>query len=44
MPSVYAGLGDAGRKLYLYKADRKTKVRQVLWGDWLTVEGEEPDC
>lgn len=43
MANVYAGLGAAGRKLYLYKADRKTKVRQVLWGDWLTVEGEEPD-
>ncbi|MGY4396465.1 beta-lactamase superfamily II metal-dependent hydrolase [Sphingomonas sp. UYAg733] len=43
MSNVYAGLGDAGRKLYLYKADRKTKVRQILWGDWLTVEGEEPD-
>lgn len=43
MSNVYAGLGDAGRKLYLYESDRKTKVRQILWGDWLTVEGEEPD-
>ena len=30
-------------KTYLYKKDRKKKVRQVLWGDWLTVDGEEPD-
>lgn len=43
MANVYAGLGAAGRKLYLYQADRKTKVRQILWGDWLTVAGEEPD-
>lgn len=43
MSNVYAGLGDAGRKLYLFNADRKTKVRQVLWGDWLTVDGEEDD-
>jgi beta-lactamase superfamily II metal-dependent hydrolase len=43
MQNVYAGLGDAGRKLYLYEADRKTKVRQILWGDWLSVEGRESD-
>lgn len=43
MANVYAGLGDKGRKLYLYEADRNKKVRQVLWGDWLTVDGEEPD-
>lgn len=30
-------------KTYLYKQNRKTKVRQVLWGDWLHVDGEEPD-
>jgi len=30
-------------KTYLYKDNRKTKVRQVLWGDWLNVDGEEPD-
>ena len=30
-------------KTYLYKENRTTKVRQVLWGDWLTVDGEEPD-
>jgi beta-lactamase superfamily II metal-dependent hydrolase len=28
---------------FLFKENRKTKVRQVLWGDWLTVDGEEPD-
>ncbi len=43
MTNVFAGLGDNARKIYLYQADRKTKVRQVLWGDWLTVDGEEPD-
>lgn len=33
----------ARRKTHLFKADRKTKVREVLWGDWLAVDGEEPD-
>ena len=31
------------QKTYLYKADRKKKVRQVLWGDWLNIDGEEAD-
>ena len=30
-------------KTYLFKANRTTKVRQVLWGDWLNVDGEEAD-
>ncbi len=30
-------------KTYLFKANRTTKVRQVLWGDWLSVDGEEAD-
>jgi len=30
-------------KTWLYKADRRTKVRQVLWGDWLNVVLEEGD-
>lgn len=32
-----------GKKIFLYEADRKTKVRQLLWGDFLNVEAEEPD-
>ncbi|MFP1133071.1 ComEC/Rec2 family competence protein [Asticcacaulis sp. W401b] len=43
MANVFAGLGEKGRKLYLYEADRETEFRQVLWGDWLSVDGEEPD-
>lgn len=43
MAQKFVGLGEAGEKLYLYEADRTTKVRQVLWGDFLNVEGEEPD-
>ena len=48
MPHCFAGLvdgkpGKKSKKTYLYKANRKTKVRQVLWGDWLTVVGEEAD-
>jgi beta-lactamase superfamily II metal-dependent hydrolase len=38
----YVGLPEVGtgrEKRFLYEADRKTKVRQVLWGDFLDVEG-----
>jgi beta-lactamase superfamily II metal-dependent hydrolase len=40
MAARFVGLG---RKIFLFEADRKTKVRQVLWGDFLNVEGEEAD-
>ncbi len=47
MAHCFVGLpkDDKGKtvKTYLYKANRTTKFRQVLWGDWLSVEGEEPD-
>jgi hypothetical protein len=47
MTHCFVGLpkDDRGRtvKTYLFKANRTTKVRQVLWGDWLNVDGEEPD-
>lgn len=38
-------LDRSGRrvKTYLYAEDRKKKVVEVLWGDWLTIAGEEPD-
>lgn len=29
-------------KTYLYRANGR-KAREVLWGDWLNVDGEEPD-
>lgn len=35
--------GGKPARTYLFRADRKTRVRQVLWGDWLTIDGEEPD-
>lgn len=40
MTTRFVGLG---RDIFLYEADRKKKVRQVLWGDFLDVESEEPD-
>lgn len=40
MATRFVGLG---RNIFLYEADRKKKVRQVLWGDFLDVESEEPD-
>jgi beta-lactamase superfamily II metal-dependent hydrolase len=43
MSHVYVGLGEAGKRYFLYAANRTKKVRQVLWGDWLTVDGVEPD-
>lgn len=30
-------------KTYLFEADRKTRVVEVLWGDWLSVDGVEAD-
>ena len=33
-----------GKKIYLFEKDRATKFRQVLWGDFLSVESEEPAC
>lgn len=30
-------------KTYLFEADRKTRVVEVLWGDWLWVDGVEAD-
>ena len=30
-------------KTYLFNADRSTKVRQVLWGDWLTINDDPGD-
>ena len=41
MAHRFVGIGDPGQKYYLFKADKKTKLRQVLWGDFLTIDGEE---
>ena len=42
MANTFVGLGENGEKIYLYKYIQNTntfkKVRQVLWGDWLTIE------
>ena len=37
----YVNLGPDGEKRYLYEKDKKTKFRQVLWGDYLRIDGEE---
>lgn len=39
----FVDLGDNGDPRYLLEEDRHTRYRQVLWGDYLTIEGEEPD-
>lgn len=47
MAHCFVGLPPTNRgksaNTYLYKQNRTTKVRQVLWGDWLHMDGEEPD-
>jgi len=35
----YVGLGEKGRPIFLFEPDGKTRFRQVLWGDFLTVDG-----
>ncbi len=47
MAHCFVGLpeNDKGKRIktYLYRENRTTKVKQVLWGDWLNVDGEEAD-
>ena len=43
MSHVFVNLGDPGERRFLFEADRSSKAREVLWGDWLKVDGEEPD-
>jgi beta-lactamase superfamily II metal-dependent hydrolase len=43
MSHRFVGLGKNGKSLYLLEENRTKKFRQVLWGDFLSVEGEEPD-
>jgi len=39
MPSTrYVALPKKKERIYLYEADRSTKVQEVLWGDYLQVE------
>jgi beta-lactamase superfamily II metal-dependent hydrolase len=42
MAHSFVAFRDDGGKTYLYKADKKKKFRQVLWGDFLKIDGEEP--
>jgi len=42
MSHKYAALGEKGEKVYLYKfspnSGKFQKARQVLWGDWLSID------
>lgn len=40
MAHRFVGLRNDGKKTWLFEADRKQKVREVLWGDYLTVKQE----
>lgn len=47
MPNRFVGLPKTADgkaiKTYLYKPNRTSKVREVLWGDWLNIAGETGD-
>jgi beta-lactamase superfamily II metal-dependent hydrolase len=43
MDHRFVGLGPDGAAAYLYRADRKTKARQVLWGDYLRIDADMGD-
>jgi len=43
MSFTFVAFPKDGSKVYLYEEDRTTKFRQVLWGDFLAVQGEEED-
>lgn len=40
LPKKASGERD---KTYLFEADRETRVVEVLWGDWLWIDGVEAD-
>lgn len=42
MAHCFVALPEDGRNTYLFKSDKKKKFRQVLWGDFLKIDGEEP--
>lgn len=43
MAHRFVALREDGKKTYLYQADLRTRVRQVIWGDFLQVRAERDD-
>ena len=46
MPNGFVGHRDGSEKIWLFKQrkqDRKSRVRDVRWGDFLNVEEQTPD-
>lgn len=43
MPTGFVGRRDDGEKIYLFEANRTTKVRDVRWGDFLNILEQTPD-
>jgi beta-lactamase superfamily II metal-dependent hydrolase len=43
MPTGFVGRRADGDKIWLLEADRKTKIRDVRWGDFLNVVEQTPD-
>jgi beta-lactamase superfamily II metal-dependent hydrolase len=43
MPPRFAGRRNDGERIFLFKEDKTSKVRDVRWGDFLNVESTTPD-
>src|SRR5688572_26351269 len=43
MPTGFAGRRADGARIYIFKADRTTRVRDVRWGDFLNILAQTPD-
>ena len=43
MPTGFAGRRAGGGKIFLFKADKTTTVRDVRWGDFLNIVAQTPD-
>jgi beta-lactamase superfamily II metal-dependent hydrolase len=43
MPIGFVGRRDDGDKVYLFEANKTTKVRDVRWGDFLNILAQTPD-
>ena len=43
MAHRFVDLGADGAPVYLYRADRRTRARQVLWGDYLRIDRDMGD-
>ena len=43
MPHRFVGPSADGKRTYLYEQDRSTRVREVIWGDFLRITADRAD-